>query len=121
MSIASPILSAPAKEPGVCRVSSIIDTHEGLIAGTMVAIPPKHMMASSSGHETAIAIESAKRHMSDSDGLETPTTPPASTVTGSFVFMFDIDGVLIRGGKPIPEAIEAMKVLNGANEWNIQV
>jgi hypothetical protein len=42
-------------------------------------------------------------------------------VADSFVFAFDIDGVLIRGGKPIPEAIEAMKVLDGMNEYNLVV
>ena len=39
----------------------------------------------------------------------------------SFAFAFDIDGVLIRGGRPIPEAIEAMKVLNGENEYGMKV
>lgn len=29
---------------------------------------------------------------------------------------FDVDGVFIRGGKPIPEAIEAMKVLD-SRDW----
>lgn len=38
-----------------------------------------------------------------------------------FVFAFDIDGVLVRGGKAIPEAVEAMKVLEGENEWNLVV
>jgi ribonucleotide monophosphatase NagD (HAD superfamily) len=28
---------------------------------------------------------------------------------------------LIRGGRPIPEAIEAMKVLNGENEYGMKV
>ena len=42
-------------------------------------------------------------------------------VAGSFVFAFDIDGVLVRGGKPISEAIEAMKVLDGMNEYNVIV
>jgi len=42
-------------------------------------------------------------------------------VADDFAFAFDIDGVLIRGGRPIPEAIEAMKVLNGENEFGIKV
>jgi ribonucleotide monophosphatase NagD (HAD superfamily) len=40
---------------------------------------------------------------------------------GKFAFAFDIDGVLLRGGKVIPEAIEAMKMLNGDNEYGIKV
>jgi hypothetical protein len=54
--------------------------------------------------------------------LESPISPPLDvTVADSFVFTFDIDGVLVRGGKAIPEAIEAMKVLNGENEFGVQM
>lgn len=42
-------------------------------------------------------------------------------VADEFVFAFDIDGVLVRGGRALPEAIEAMKVLNGENEFGIRV
>jgi ribonucleotide monophosphatase NagD (HAD superfamily) len=42
-------------------------------------------------------------------------------VTDKFAFAFDIDGVLIRGGRPIPEAVEAMKVLNGKNPHGIKM
>lgn len=57
--------------------------------------------------------------------LSTPVSPVSPSgepnVADNFAFAFDIDGVLIRGGRPIPEAIEAMKVLNGENEFGIQV
>lgn len=54
--------------------------------------------------------------------LESPISPPLDdNVADSFVFAFDIDGVLVRGGKPIPEALEAMKVLNGENEYGVQM
>lgn len=58
--------------------------------------------------------------------LSTPLTGPitpelAPPVADDFAFAFDIDGVLIRGGRPIPEAIEAMKELNGENEYGIRV
>lgn len=54
--------------------------------------------------------------------ITAPVTPAAAQdVADNFAFAFDIDGVLIRGGRPIPEAIEAMKVLNGENEWGIKV
>lgn len=54
--------------------------------------------------------------------LSGPITPdPELDVADDFAFAFDIDGVLIRGGRPIPEAVEAMKVLNGENEWGIRV
>lgn len=50
-----------------------------------------------------------------------PITPPEVPTADTFAFAFDIDGVLIRGGRPIPEAIEAMKVLNGENEYGMKV
>ena len=51
-----------------------------------------------------------------------PVSPPLDqAVADSFVFAFDIDGVLVRGGRAIPEAIEAMKVLNGENEYGVQM
>lgn len=57
-----------------------------------------------------------------SSGAQSPVSPPLDlTVADRFVFAFDIDGVLVRGGKAIPEAIEAMKVLNGQNEYGVNV
>ena len=59
--------------------------------------------------------------------LATPLTDPVTPfnadeeVADNFAFAFDIDGVLVRGGSPIPEAIEAMKMLNGENEYGIRV
>lgn len=54
--------------------------------------------------------------------ITVPVTPAVdSAVADNFAFAFDIDGVLIRGGRPIPEAVEAMKVLNGENEFGIKV
>ncbi|KAF7533269.1 hypothetical protein G7054_g7233 [Neopestalotiopsis clavispora] len=50
-----------------------------------------------------------------------PVSPPGDLVADSFAFAFDIDGVLIRGGRAIPEAVEAMKVLNGQNEYGIKI
>merc|ERR1712227_691360 len=50
-----------------------------------------------------------------------PSPPIESNVADSFVFAFDIDGVLVRGGKPIPEAIRAMQVLNGDNEYGMNI
>ncbi|KAL6692242.1 HAD-superfamily hydrolase [Trichoderma pleuroticola] len=54
--------------------------------------------------------------------IPTPISPiDSSAVADSFVFAFDIDGVLVRGGRPIPEAIEAMKVLDGENEYGMKI
>ena len=69
-------------------------------------------------------------------GSATPSTPESETtspisapvdddhediVADGFAFAFDIDGVLVRGGRAIPEAIEAMKVLNGENQYGIKM
>lgn len=69
-------------------------------------------------------------------GSATPSTPESETtspvsapvdddhediVADGFAFAFDIDGVLVRGGRAIPEAIEAMKVLNGENQYGIKI
>lgn len=43
------------------------------------------------------------------------------TVSDDFALAFDIDGVLIRGGQAIPEAVEAMKYINGENPYGVKV
>lgn len=39
----------------------------------------------------------------------------------SYAFCFDIDGVILRGPNTIPEAKEAIRLLNGENKYNIKV
>jgi HAD superfamily hydrolase (TIGR01456 family) len=54
--------------------------------------------------------------------ITNPTTPALDPdVADDFAFAFDIDGVLVRGGDAIPEAVEAMKVLNGENEYGLRI
>lgn len=87
-----------------------------------MVVPPQHLMAPSDAHGIAASIELARQEL---EALDDPfadlETPPESNVTDKYAFAFDIDGVLIRGGRPIPEAIEAMKVLNGQNQYGIQM
>ncbi|KAI0155431.1 HAD-superfamily hydrolase [Hypoxylon sp. FL1284] len=66
---------------------------------------------------------SAEPSSPESDGAISPISPPIDdeVVADSFAFAFDIDGVLVRGGRPIPEAVKAMKVLNGDNKYGIKV
>lgn len=49
----------------------------------------------------------------ESEVSESPEVP--------YAFAFDIDGVLLRGGTVIPEAKEAMAILNGGNEEGLKV
>jgi HAD superfamily hydrolase (TIGR01456 family) len=54
--------------------------------------------------------------------ITNPVTPASDPdVADDFAFAFDIDGVLVRGGNAIPEAVEAMKVLNGENDYGIRI
>ena len=113
------------RPPGPRRLSSISATSEDLARGPSVVVPPDRVHQPSDAHETASGLEMAKYRLEKLMVGETvnsaPGTPPESDVVGSYAFAFDIDGVLIRGGKPIPEAIEAMKMLNGQNEYGIKV
>lgn len=108
---------------GLRRLSSIDATSAELNhRSPTVVVPPKHLMAPSDAHETAAAMELARHELEDySSSSTTPATPAETTVTDKYAFAFDIDGVLIRGGRPIPEAIEAMQVLNGKNPYGIKM
>ena len=117
-------LLSPRPQRTVRRLSSATADFASLSIGPHVVVPPKQMCSPSDAHETAAALELAKhrlKNLDSSDGIVTPSTPPETTTTDSYAFAFDIDGVLIRGGRPIPEAIEAMKVLNGQNQYGIKV
>ncbi|RVX65845.1 hypothetical protein B0A52_10302 [Exophiala mesophila] len=110
------------------RLSSQSATRADLFGGPTVVAPPQHLENRSNAHETAHAMELAKHHLADDPSDATPddsgpVTPDASglSTTDKYAFAFDIDGVLIRGGEVIPEAVEAMKVLNGQNEYGIKV
>jgi hypothetical protein len=100
-----------------------------MIGGPTVLVPPKHLMASSHAYETAKSMGVAREHLEDgvASAEMTPMLPspgeseqPLPT-TDRYAYAFDIDGVLVRGGKAIPQAVEALKVLNGQNEYGIKV
>ena len=125
MSTETQLLSPSLGRPGVRRLSSVTATFDDLSVGPSVVVPPKHLTTPSDAHETAESLELAKHHLkSISAGIpieSIPSAPPKTSVTDKYAFAFDIDGVLLRGGRPIPQAIEAMKVLNGENEYGIKV
>jgi hypothetical protein len=103
------------------RLNSNEASRDSLSKGPTVVVPPKYLMAPSEASDVATAMEFARRELDTAASPTTPTSPPETSVTDKYAFAFDIDGVLIRGGRPIPEAIEAMKVLNGDNEFGIKV
>jgi len=125
--------------PGLRRLSSTTATEQDVKEGGPVIVVPERMMIQRSESRSggfAASLEVARSELSSINlEQEALATPPSSTpstpgtpftpdeipTTDSFAFAFDIDGVLVRGGRPIPEAIEAMRMLNGENEWNIRV
>ncbi|KAL2193312.1 HAD-like domain-containing protein [Corynascus similis CBS 632.67] len=82
---------------------------------------PALSSSSSATDESAPFSPSDESPITPATPMTAPITPMVDGVADNFAFAFDIDGVLIRGGKPIPEAVEAMRVLNGENEWGIKV
>jgi hypothetical protein len=131
-------LAPPKGRPGLRRLSSMTATPKDINSGGLVVVVPERMMERSRSYagNFAASMEVARGELAsmnlEEEALVSPTssTPeePGSPLTpadiptaDSFAFAFDIDGVLIRGGRPIPEAIGAMKVLNGENEYGMKV
>lgn len=130
----------PPDRPFLRRLSSMTTTESEVKEGGPVVVVPERMLRNNpnqNGCSFAVAIETARKELdamnieeeegtlssaSSSKSLPgSPTFPAKISTADTFAFAFDIDGVLIRGGRPIPEAIEAMKVLNGENEYGIKV
>jgi hypothetical protein len=121
------------------RLSLQTETVKQLPRGNSMtlAVPKttRHQRAHSA-RSFATAIEHARQELATVDLeddpfasplVESPIAPasPAeeedTPSVDSFAFAFDIDGVLIRGGNPIPQAVEAMRYLNGENEYGVRV
>ena len=119
------LLAPKSERPGIRRLSSATAQFDDLALGPSIIVPPDQMDMPGDAHENAAAMEMAKHRLnkitSSDSTLSTPGTPPETCVTDIYAFAFGIDGVLIRGGKPISEAIEAMKVLNGKNELGLKM
>ena len=120
--------SRRGSEPELRRLSSTTARPVDLYAGNVTVAPERHLSRPSDAHETALALERAKSHLEEESGESTPDTSGVATpeeggleTTDAYAFAFDIDGVLIKGGEVILEAKEGMKMLNGANEYNIKV
>lgn len=122
--MSAPTLVVSPVSNALRRLSSNDATRAKLQAnlGPAVVVPPKHLMRPSEAHEVAAAMEMARHELEAArSAAATPNQAVVTTVTDKYAFAFDIDGVLIRGGAVIPEAIEAMKVLNGQNAYGIKM
>jgi hypothetical protein len=100
-------------------LSSEDATADLLSRGPAIVVPPH--LVDQEANEFAASMELARQEIEAITPLEEDGTPKESTVTDRYAYAFDIDGVLIRGGRPIPEAVEAMKVLNGQNQYGIKM
>ena len=122
------IRSQRGSKPELRRLSSTKARPVDLYAGNVTVAPERHLSRPSDAHETALALEQAKSHFEEESGESTPDTSTGVMTpeeggletTDAYAFSFDIDGVLIKG-EVIPEAKDAMKMLNGAKEYNIKV
>ncbi|RAL64051.1 hypothetical protein DID88_003239 [Monilinia fructigena] len=132
--------SAARPRPGIRRLSSMTANAREVTSGGPVVVVPERLMreplsrsTSYQGGNFAASLENARNELnfinleeeesssSSPDSPSSPLTPAEIPTTDSFAFAFDIDGVLIRGGRPIPEAIEAMRMLNGDNEYGVRI
>ncbi|KAJ5130411.1 uncharacterized protein N7515_006450 [Penicillium bovifimosum] len=93
--------------------------------GPNMVIPPKHLMASTSDHIPKLSdMNQHQEEVSseeDNSPINTPMPNPPTVTSDDFALAFDIDGVLIKGGQPIPEAVDAMKYINGENPYGVKV
>lgn len=115
------LLSPSQRYPRVRRLSSVTARFDEVSIGSST----RRLRAPSDAHETAAGLESAKhrlRSLSAGIPIQNVTSAPSKTfVTDNYAFAFDIDGVLVRGGEAIPQAITAIKILNGENEYRVKV
>lgn len=96
-----------------------------LYGGPNVVVPPKHLMASLRDRDLSSATDMATHHLEEevvsseeeSPQVATPLSTPPIVTSDDFALAFDIDGVFVRGGEAIPEALEAMKYINGENPY----
>jgi hypothetical protein len=100
-----------------------LHTRTEVYGGPNVSVPPKHLMASPSQHIPKLSdmVQSEQISSDESSPINTPMPSPPPVTSDDFALAFDIDGVLIKGGQPIPEAIDAMKYINGDNPYGTKV
>lgn len=110
----------------VRRLSSVDANRSDLYSGPIVVGPPENLEETCDADETAIELERAKKSLdetaSDSGISEVaPEHPEDLHITDKFAIAFDIDGVLVKGGKPLPASLDAMRYINGKNPYGVKM
>lgn len=104
---------------GTQRVQLDLDTARDLYGPNVVV--PKHLMTFTSDHIFKSNMANQQVSSEDASPINTPMPNPPKVTSDDFALAFDIDGVLIKGGEPIPEAVDAMKYINGENPYGVRV
>ncbi|KAJ5110828.1 hypothetical protein N7532_001363 [Penicillium argentinense] len=114
----------PAKTAtSVRRLSSADARRSDLYSVETVVAPPEKLKALYDADGTAAGLERARKSIDEtaSDG-DTPEVEQADrSCTDKFAIAFDIDGVLVKGGKPLPASVGAMKYINGDNPYRVKI
>lgn len=109
----------------VRRLSSIDASRSDLYNGPIVVDPAENFEETCDADSTAIGLERAKRSLdetaSDSGISEVEAEHPDLGITDKFAIAFDIDGVLVKGGNPLPAASDAMRYINGKNPYGVKM
>lgn len=109
----------------VRRLSAADINRCDLYNGLITIGPAETLKKPSNGSETAAELERAKQSLdetaSDAGTPKAEPQRPDPTITDKFAIAFDIDGVLVKGGKPIPASLDAMKYINGDNPYGVKM
>jgi hypothetical protein len=112
-----------APTASVRRLSSADAKRCDLYSGPTVIAPPENMKAPCDANGTATRLERARKSIDEtaSDRATPEVEQPDPSSTDKFAIAFDIDGVLLKGGKALPESIGAMKYINGDNPYGVRM
>lgn len=107
----------------VRRLSSADSRRCDLYSDPIVIAPPENTMAPCDADKTATRLERARKSIDEtaSGGVTPEVEQPDRSNTDKFAIAFDIDGVLVKGGKPLPASIDAMKYINGDNPYGVKM
>lgn len=107
----------------VRRLSSAEAKRCDLYSGPVVIAPPENVKAPYDADGTATRLERARKSIDEtaSDRGSPEIEHPDLSTTDKFAIAFDIDGVLVKGGKPLPASIDAMNYINGENPYGVKM
>lgn len=106
---------------GVRRLSSANVRRSDLYSGETVVVPPENVRTDTNG--PTVGLERARKSIDETTSdRETPDVEQVDrSSTDKFAIAFDIDGVLVKGGIPLPASIDAMKYINGDNPYRVKM